>query len=138
MLSSKASGPADPQLCKADRRKWGVIEVGTSSSWGWRQLFANPTCHLEKFSACLRSGSGAVLPKLVQTCVCCFYVWVPVILLVATWGVSKQTAELWRIYSAMWGPSSCSQSCKEREGCKDPAHQGLVTELLVATEIGFL
>lgn len=36
------------------------------------------------------------------------------------------------------GPSSCSQSCKEGKGSKDTAHHGLVMELLVATEIGFL
>lgn len=136
VLSSKASGPADPQLCKADRRKWGVMEVGTSMQWGLETAVCQP--NLEKCSACLRSGFRAVLPKLVQTCGCCSSVWVLVILLVATWRVSKLTAELWRIQSVMWGPSSCSQSCKEREGCEDTAHQGLVIELLVATEIGFL
>lgn len=38
----------------------------------------------------------------------------------------------------MWGPSSCSQSCKEGKGSKDTAHHGLVMELLLSAEIGFL
>lgn len=33
VLSSKASGLADPELCKTDGRKWGVIEVGDSMQW---------------------------------------------------------------------------------------------------------
>lgn len=138
MCFPAVSGPADPELRKADRRKWGEIEAGTSMPWGLETTVCQPNLSPRESFFLPEIWMQAVLPKLVQTCGCCSSMWVPVILLVATWGISKLTAELWRIYSVMWGPSSCFQSCKEREGCKDTAHQCLVIELLVATEIGFL